>query len=274
MTALASRVSDGAGDRYRAAQRRITAGLVRDMRRLRRLLNTPRLQSSMPRWIEAVAALIDQYGDASARLAADFYDAQRAAAAVPGDFTVPLADPAPDDQISNSLRWATKDLWPHDPQDPRITFAQTQTIEVRLDAAETKAEQAAQRLVADQGRATIRQAVQRDREAAGYARAASLGACAFCKLMASRGAVYKTAQTAGREANDRFTGDASVVKFHNDCHCTIIPVYRGQQFELSPHAAEWDRIYREFAAGHPGEQLRLFRQALAAHGEHPLPGAH
>lgn len=270
---MAKRISDSAGDAYRAAQRRITAGLLRDLRRLRRLLNPSRLQSSVPTWITAVQAAIDQYGHASGALAADFYDAQRAAADVSGRFTVPLADPPPAEQVENSLRWATKDLWPRDPDDPTTTVAQKQPMAVRLEAAEVKAEQVAQRLAAEEGRATIRQAVDRDREAVAYARAAALGACSFCKLMASRGAVYKNAQTAGRDANERFSGADSVVKFHNDCHCTIIAVFRGQRFELSAHAAEWDRIYREYAAGHPGDQLRLFRRALAAHDEYPLPGA-
>jgi hypothetical protein len=244
------------------------------MKKLRRLLILSRLQATVPDWIDAVQTLVDQYGQASATLAADFYDAQRAAARVPGDFTAPLADGPPDDQVSNSLRWATKDLWLHDPDGAATTVKQQEPIAVRLAAAEVKAEQVAQRLVANGGRETIRQAVNSDRSAVGYARAAALGACSFCKLMASRGLVYKTAQSAGRAANDRFTGNASVVKFHNDCHCGIIPVFRGQRFELSPHAAEWDRIYQEFAAGHSGDQLRLFRQALAEHDSQPLPAAH
>ncbi|MFJ4637608.1 hypothetical protein ACIP69_18540 [Streptomyces hygroscopicus] len=247
---------------------------MRDLRRLRSLIVPSRLQATLPDWIEAVRALIGEYGSASASLAADFYDGQREAAGVRGQFTVPIPDPPPDEQVDNSMRWATKDLWPRDPEASATTEAQRAPVATRLDAAESKAEQAAQRLVAEQGRATMREAVQQDRYALAYARAAALGACSFCKLMASRGSVYKTAGTAGRDANARFTGDASVVKFHNDCHCAIIPVFRGQRYELSPQAAEWDRIYQEYAAGHPGDQLRLFRRALAEHDQHPLPEAH
>jgi hypothetical protein len=60
----------------------------------------------------------------------------------------------------------------------------------------------------------------------------------------------------------------------SNCHCTIVPVFRGQAYELSPHAAEWDRLYREYAQGHSGDQLRLFRRALAEHDSNPLPAAH
>jgi hypothetical protein len=250
----------------RAAQSALTRLLVRDIRNLRRLIDPARQDESIPVWMSAIRALVGQYGAASAAIAADAYDRQREHAGVPGRFTAEAAEAAPDEQVEASLRWAAKDLWPTDePQEP---FAS------RLAVAEQRAEAVAQKLVADQGRATTRQAVDQDRGAVAYARAAALGGCSFCKLMASRGAVYKNARTAGRDANERFSGDASVVKFHNNCHCTIVPVFRGQQFELSPHAAEWDRLYREYAQGHSGDQLRLFRRALADHDRYSLPAAH
>ncbi|MGW7617421.1 VG15 protein [Streptomyces antimycoticus] len=264
---MATLVSDGGdADRQRRAQRGVSRLLVRDLRKLRRLILPSRLQATVPDWIEAVRALVGEYGNASASLAADYYDAQRVAARVTGSFTVPLLDPTPDGQVDNSLRWATKDLWPRDPEDPATTEAQKAPLETRLEQAQRKAEAVAQKLVADQGRGTVRNAVQRDRQAVGYARAAALGACAFCKLMATRGMVFKSAASAGREANARFTGDASVVKFHDHCHCQVIPVYRGQRFQLSDKAKEWERLYREYAAPYSGDQLRRFRRAIEEHG--------
>jgi hypothetical protein len=235
------------------------------------LINPSRLQATVPPWIEAVAALVGRYSEVSATLAADFYDVEREAAEASGDFTVSLADAPSDEQVNASMRWAAKDVWNRAPE--AATAPQLEPLDIRLDAAFAKADMATQKLVADVGRETVRQAVRQDREAVAYARVAALGACSFCKLLASRGSVYATAQTAGRDANDRFSGDASVVKFHDNCHCGILPVFRGQQFELSPHAAEWDRIYREYAQGHPGDQLRLFRRALAEHDPNPLPGS-
>ncbi|WP_319657375.1 VG15 protein [Streptomyces ipomoeae] len=250
----------------------MTTLLLRDLRGLRRLINPGRLQATVPSWVEAVAAIVARYSEVSATLAADFYDGEREAAAVPGTFTVPVADPPPDEQVDASMRWATKDVWDREPGS--ATAVQLEPLDVRLDAAFVKADMVTQKLVADVGRETVRQAVRQDRQAVAYARVAALGACSFCKLMASRGSVYATAETAGRDANDGFSGEASVVKFHDNCHCGILPVFRGQRFELSPHAAEWDRIYREYAQGHPGDQLRLFRRALAEHDSNPLPGSH
>lgn len=222
------------------------------MGKLRKLIVPSRLESTVPDWMTAVRALIGEYGHASSTLAADFYDAQRVAAQVTGTFTVPLLDPPPDEQVDNSLRWATKDLWPRDPENPATTEAQKLPMERRLEAAEVKAEAVAQKLVTDQGRGTIQGAVRRDRQAIGWARTAALGACAFCKLLATRGMTYKA--------------DTVQFRAHDGCHCGAIPVFRGQRFELSDHAREWERLYREYAAPHSGDQLRRFREALAEHG--------
>ncbi|MER5613295.1 hypothetical protein [Streptomyces sp. NPDC002215] len=254
---MATRVSDGgaAAGTHRRAQQGLTRLLTRDMRGLRRLIIPSRLQASVPDWIVAVRALVDQYGSASASLAADYYEAERVAAAVTGRFTVPLLGPPPDEQLDNSLRWATKDIWERDPDDPETTNVQREPLETRLDQAEKKAEAVVQKLVTDQGRGTVQEAVRQDRQATAWARAASLGACAFCKLLATRGAVYKQ--------------DTADFRAHDGCHCGVVPVFKGQRFELSDHAREWERLYREFAAPHSGDQLKRFRQALADHGHLP-----
>lgn len=260
---MASTTSDSTASvtRWRRAQAGLTTLLLRDLRGLRRLINPDRLQATVPTWIDAVAVLVARYSEVAATLAADFYDGEREAAGVAGTFTVPLADPPPDGQTSNSLRWATKDLWPRD--EGEATVAQLEPFETRLDAAMSKADGAVDRLVLNAGRETVTGAVRRDGGAIAYARAAALGCCSFCALMSSRGAVYKDRGTVGEDVNDRFVGNDSVIKYHNYCRCQPIPVFRGQSFELSPKAREWDRIYREFAQGHSGEQLQRFRIALA-----------
>lgn len=254
---MATRVSDGgpAVVRQRQAQRALTRLVARDMRGLRRIIIPSRLGATVPDWIAAVRALVDQYGAASSALAADYYEAERVAARAVGRFTVPLAAPPPQERVESSLRWAAKDLWPRDPDDPATTPAQRQPMDVRLTQAEKKAEAVAQKLVADQGRDTVREAVRQDRQATAWARSAALGACSFCKMLAIRGAVFKQ--------------DTADFRAHDNCHCGVVPVFRGQRFELSDHAREWERLYREFAAPHSGDQLRRFRRALAEHGHLP-----
>ncbi|HET6634694.1 MAG TPA: hypothetical protein VFH77_06665 [Streptomyces sp.] len=256
---MARTVSDRspAAERYRRAQRGLTRLLVRDVRGLRRLILPQRLRESVPDWIAAVQTVVDQYADASALLAADWYEQQRDAAGVPGPFRAPLADQVPLEKSRASLRWATKDVWPREPED--ATEAQQQPLAVRLEQAEKKAEAVAQKLVVDQARETVTHAVRRDRLAVGWARTAALGACAFCKLLAIRGAVYSE--------------DTADFRAHDGCHCGVVPIFRGQRFELSDKAKEWERLYREYAAPHSGDQLARFRRALAEHGQ-PLPPVH
>ncbi|MBQ1164587.1 hypothetical protein KBZ21_42170, partial [Streptomyces sp. A73] len=79
---------------------------------------------------------------------------------------------------------------------------------------------------------------RRDRQATGWARTAALGACAFCKMLAVRGAVYER--------------DTANVRAHDGCHCGVVPIFRGQTFELSDKAREWERLYQEYAAPHSG----------------------
>ncbi|MEU3903313.1 hypothetical protein AB0F20_05790 [Streptomyces goshikiensis] len=226
------------------------------MRGLRRLIIPSRLQASVPEWIEAVRALVEQYGAASASLAADYYESERVAAAVTGRFTVPLVGPPSDEQVESSLRWATKDVWERDPDAPATTDAQREPLEVRLEQAAKKSEAVAQKLVTDQGRGTVQEAVRQDRQAMAWARAAALGACYFCKALAIRGVVYKR--------------DTVDFRAHDGCHCGVVPVFKGQRFELSDHAREWERLYRDYAAPYPGDQLNRFRQALAEHGHLPV----
>lgn len=238
-------------DRYRAAQLGLSRLLVRDVRGLRRLILPSRLRQSVPDWIAAVQAVVDQYARTSAALGAEWYDGQREAAGVPGTFTVPVAEPPPAEQSDSGLRWATKDLWP--PRDPeRATVAREQPMEMRLKQAEKKAEAVAQKLVADTGRSTVIDAVRQDQQAVAWARTAALNACAFCRMLSIRGAVFKQ--------------DTVDFPAHDGCHCMAVPVYRGQTFELSDKAKEWERLYQEYAAPYPGDQLRRFRRTIAEHG--------
>ena len=108
-------------------------------------------------------------------------------------------------------------------------------------------------------RGSVLEAVRQDPQARAWARSAALGACAFCKMLASRGSV--------------FARDTVGFRAHDGCHCGAIPVFRGQTFEPSPQAREWARLYDEYAAGHSGSQLRRFRRALAEHDSNPLPGS-
>lgn len=82
-------------------------------------------------------------------------------------------------------------------------------------------------------------------EGARWFRHASANACGFCRLMATRGAVYGSAKAAG-EGN----------RFHDHCHCTVAVVRPSDTFIEAPYVAQWRKDYeaaRDAGLTKPGE---------------------
>jgi hypothetical protein len=96
--------------------------------------------------------------------------------------------------------------------------------------------------IADQGgRRTMLGATETDRELAGWARVeGGAESCAFCTVLISRGPVYRSADSAGLDADDESakelaedyarTGnraelDSLMKRFHLRCDCQVVPVF-------------------------------------------------
>lgn len=122
------------------------------------------------------------------------------------------------------------------------------------------------KLVLTGGRMTIIGTVQRDPVAIGWQRLTDGDPCAFCRMLASRGAVYKTERTARFEP-------------HGSCACTADPIYA--EDEIDPQAAafrgefdmskRWARASGTMASGTSNNALNDYRRWLA-NGK-PDPGA-
>ncbi|SET48471.1 VG15 protein [Nonomuraea wenchangensis] len=245
---------------HQAAQRALSARLAEQLGPLWDLIRLGAFATTIPLWIEAVKELLEAFARMSGTLAADYYSEERDIARSRGVF-VPAPAGIPGGKAEVSLRWATKDLWiPEDENPP--------PIEQRLGAAEKKAQGAAQKLVADVGRDTIIEALDEDPEAIGWARVTDADPCAFCGLMAVRGAVYHSEETAGGRVNRAFKGGGNY-KFHDHCSCNVIPIMRGQRWEPPEHVQEWERLYAESTAGVYGTKgkLRAWRKAFEGGGE-------
>ena len=141
---------------------------------------------------DVLPAIVSQYGNAAATLAADWYDAERSRLGVPGTFTADLAPEPPEDLVRAVSNWATS------PE------ADAPTVQARTEGA-------AQKIVADMQRQTVAQSAERDPNARGWARFTDEDACGFCLMLAGRGGVYTS----------------STVKFgsHDHCHCLAGPVW-------------------------------------------------
>jgi hypothetical protein len=102
----------------------------------------------------------------------------------------------------------------------------------------------------DGGRSTIAAATDRDPASYGFMRITDGNPCSFCAMIASRGAVYKTAANAG-EAR----------KWHNKCGCTVAPAFTPNP-EIDRVASEAQDVYYAATKGVPNpERAAAFRKA-------------
>lgn len=182
-----------------------------------------------------LAELVAAYGSVAAALGADFYDQLREQAGAPNRFRADLADPVPADRAAAAARWAAGPLFGGD----------------GARAALDHAAGAVQRLVQQPGRDTIALNVRRDPARPGWARVPRGRGCAFCRMLAGRGAVYSSAKAAGH-----------MRAYHDHCKCSAVPVWRGQALPYDADALEREylRARKEAGSGSTKRVLAQMRQ--------------
>lgn len=206
-------------------------------------------------WVEFVST----FGRIAATTAADWYDELRADSSAAIGYTATVADPAPAEQALGVLKWARAPQVVHD----QVPLSDAE-IRARLDAGETvaaahdvkpryvaatpeqvaaKLSRSTQRLILQAGRDTIVRSVAGDPAKARYARVPS-GAetCAFCLMLASRGAVYESRESASKVAQGtgkRKSGD----KYHDLCDCTPTPMWSDSAY---PDGYDPDGLYQQY----------------------------
>jgi hypothetical protein len=159
---------------------------------------------------ELSAEIADEFGRAASLLAAEWYEDLRP---TPG-FDATLLDPDID-KLQVDLGWAMRDLFAEEPD---------------FSSALSLSEQVTDLSVTNTGRGTVITNARRDPLEVRYTRHASANACAFCAMLASRQAVYRSEDSAGVDA-------------HRKCHCTVVPVWPGQAVEEAPYVAQFRDDY-------------------------------
>lgn len=188
--------------------------------------------------------LLAEYGGQASQLAADYYDEWRflALGVAATAYSAPVIPDIPDDVVQESLGWALAPLF-NDLLDPNSTLSRI-------------AGQAG-RLIRNADRLTMLAAAADDPIGTRYARVAREDACAFCRLLASRGADYRSAESAKFVVGEidprdpwrteRLRGQrgtqASGEQFHDNCRCDVVAVFPGRDLEVSPQVAEWTSQY-------------------------------
>jgi hypothetical protein len=225
------------------------------------------VKASLPDFTLRVAALVHHFAPAAGVLANQHYMQVRDSEGVSGPFHPHVAASPPMAQIGSAVRWATSDLLVTGGSTEVHMAPSPETVQIvhdRLDGA-------VGRLITNTARETTIANVKRDRAAVAWARVTRPDACYFCRMLATRGAVYENQFTAGRAANKRFVGEGEF-KFHNDCHCTIEPLF-SKHYEPPAHTRADQALWNEVTAGLSGQDaINAFRRAVEGRSDGPSRG--
>lgn len=108
------------------------------------------------------------------------------------------------------------------------------------------------------GRTITGDSIAQDSVALGYGRLPKLNACAFCVMLASRGAVYSKNTVLKTTGRARFGAGKA---YHTNCACTMYPVFdREQKIPLATMSAEQEWLNHTTDVP-TRDQLKTFRAA-------------
>jgi hypothetical protein len=225
---------------FYAAQAFLAAAATRDILAVWSALNLRDVRQSWPALRTALAALVrDRYGQA-AELGTGYYRQARQAAGILGEAPRVHVPPPPADLIDATLDstgpWG---LLGRIKEGQQLATANENTA-VTLSGA-------AQRLITNGARQAVLESVKADAEAVAWMRVTSANPCAFCAMLASRGAVYRSEKTAGFQA-------------HSHCACVAAPVFSHIVASATHHNPLYDQ-WKQVTKGKSGKDaLRAWRQ--------------
>lgn len=150
-----------------------------------------------------------------------------------------------------------KEMNRRDREEPLTAREAAEELDAARDKAGAAQAAAVSRMVENAGRGAVFDAIQADGKALGWVRVSDGDPCAFCAMLLSRGAVYKSAESA--------YGDGDL--YHDNCQCVAVPVFtraqyrEGAEFELN---REMTALYKELKSrGFDGDSaLNAIRRAL------------
>lgn len=210
--------------------------------------------------LEFMPMLTEQYGAKAASIAADWYDELRLVARVPGVFTSEVGGVIEARYVQSRVRFGASHLHAG-AYDQYLAFLQGAVTGWVTEAFSN----------------TIQRNSYRDPNSVGWARKPEPGACKFCLMLASRGAVYGSAGSAGSvqgRGSERYSfvtkrgkvrergegtkargGQALSSKYHDHCRCLAVPVWPQTSFVknygFDPEALEDRYLKGEFDKSAP-----------------------
>ena len=217
----------GTAEQHQAAQAALTSSVAAAVAAAwLHFLDIHDLKGSTPKLAAAVQAIVQRYGRASASAALVYYRNERRAAGITGrPPRLPMPDLPTEQQIEATVEKALHPVY----GPPDATAEQN-----ARDALASEVEQ----MVLDASRRAVMDAAALDKEATGWARVTEPGACSFCRLLATRGAVYKSSASADFRAHT-VKPDGS----GGTCRCHAEPVFG--HYEPTAQARQDLADYRE-----------------------------
>lgn len=177
-------------------------------------------------------AVVNELLGVSALLGVTAYDLSRSQANARGRFSAIPAPELPSDRVQGMVRWALGPLFRNDALATPLADGEVSDLVARNLSA------GAQRLVRAGERDTVLGNAGIDPAQPRYARLAQPGACDFCTMLAGRGAVYVTKQSAGivgfaadgrvRERGQRRGPQKVGSAFHDHCKCMPVALFPGE----------------------------------------------
>ncbi|WP_329105498.1 hypothetical protein OG792_32800 [Micromonospora sp. NBC_01699] len=234
---------------YRLAQAQIAGEAAsRAVVAFNALLDPANLDGSFGSYLRVLALITDDARQRMAATGGQFYLTHREAMQVLADAPpVLLAGALPPEQMT-TVALVTG------PVEVKRAIIRGEPISVAMSKAAATTAGAVFRLTANAGRDTIDTMTARDRLALGWARVTDGNPCSFCALLASRGPVYKSDQSAtGRKG-----------RYHGKCGCHPVAVYsKGDPWPGK--AREFEALYESATEGESGrDAINAFRRAYEA----------
>ena len=151
-----------------------------------------------PALMDLLPGLVDTWGLAAASAAADWYDELRDTQGIPGRFSA-IVEPLDDLGAEALAGWGSEPLRLPEPD---------------VLATRSRIEGGFQKRLVNAANDTVTYSAEADPQARGYMRRTRGGACRFCVMVASRGAVY--------------TKRSSRFACHEHCFCESVPAWGGR----------------------------------------------
>lgn len=234
---------------HRRLQLRVRALAVTEVMALSRGLDPEDFAGSYDRLEHSFETVVTSYRRTSAGVASNYYRAYRLAEGVPGEAAIQLASRVPMQTLLSSMRVTGPIAFHRARRSGKTAVEATAVARTMLSGSLT-------RHVLNGGRETILNTIAADDKAIGWERVTSASPCAFCAMIAGRGAVFHTEATGGFQA-------------HDHCGCTVQPRMLNDDFISERNRRfrdEWNQARREATAsgdlrrGTSNDALNAFRR--------------